>query len=61
MIYRVIFKVGYNNAWFDFCTIEEAGKFAYDVLTHQVENEDTKKRNSVRIDVIVDADAEEEE
>lgn len=52
MIYRVVVKIGYNVAWFDFNTIEEAGEFAKTVLVHQTPNEDTTKKDSIRIDVI---------
>ena len=63
MIYRVILKVGYNEAWFDFDTIEEAGEFAKTILVHQTENEDSKRRSVIRLEVIdtTIVDGEEEE
>lgn len=63
MIYRVIVSVGYNKAWFDFNTIEEAGDFARTVLVHQSPNKDTSKKDGVRIEVIDPSikDAEEED
>lgn len=59
MKYRVILKVGYNEAWFDFDTIEEAGEFAKTILVHQTESPDSRKKSVVRIDV-VNPEAEEE-
>lgn len=63
MKYRVIVAVGYNKAWFDFDTIEEAGEFAKTVLIHQTPNEDTTKKDHVRLEIIdlSITDAEEEE
>lgn len=52
MIYRVIVSVGYNKACYDFDTIEEAGDFARTILIHQTPNDDTIKKNSVRVEVI---------
>ena len=52
MIYRVIVKIGYNTAWFDFDTLEGAGEFAKTVLIHQVKNEDTRKTDHIRLEVI---------
>lgn len=43
MIYRVVIKVGYNDAAFEFESLRDAGNFARMVLTHQVGTEDTKK------------------
>lgn len=43
MIYRVIWKVWYSEAWFDFATIEEAGKFAEMALTHAVPTKEGEK------------------
>ena len=59
MKYRVILKVRYNEAWFEFDTIEEAGEFAKTILIHQSENEDCKKKSIIKIEVI-DTTAEEE-
>lgn len=52
MIYRVILKVGYNEAWFDFTDLSTAGDFARTCLTNQSLNDDTPKKSYVRIDVI---------
>lgn len=60
MKYRVIIKIGYNNAWFEFDSIAEAGSFAETVLVHQIPNEDTKKKSFITIQV-VDENAESEE
>lgn len=51
MIYRVVIKVGYNDAAFEFESLRVAGDFARMVLTHQVETEDTKKAIYVKIEV----------
>lgn len=63
MKYRIIITVGYNKAWFDFDTIEEAGEFAKTVLIHQSPNEDTTKKDHVSLEIIdlSITDAEEEE
>jgi len=60
MKYRVILKVNYYEAWFEFETIEEAGEFAKTILIHQVDNEDNKKKSTIRIQVI-DTSIEESE
>lgn len=52
MKYRIIFKVGYNEAWFEFSDLNEAGEFAKKLLTTLVPNEDTKKRNHIRLEII---------
>ena len=52
MKYRIILKVGYYSTWFDFDDIEAAGEFAKTILLHQVQNEDTEKGTSVKIEVI---------
>lgn len=52
MKYRVIVKVSYHEAWFEFDDIESAGEFAKNILTHQVESEDSKRKSTVRIDVV---------
>lgn len=59
MKYRVILKVSYNEAWFDFDNIEDAGEFAKTVLVHQTDSPDSRKKSTVRIDII-DPSAEEE-
>lgn len=60
IIYRVLLKVGYNVAWFDFNNMEDAGEFAKTALTHQSPNDDTRKEASVSIK-IVDPSTETEE
>jgi hypothetical protein len=52
MKYRVILKVSYHEAWFDFDTIEAAGNFARTILVHQVDSEDNKRRSTIRLEVI---------
>lgn len=56
MIYRVVIKVGYSDAYFDFDFMTEAGQFAETVLTHQTDSEDTHKEVSVRILVLKSKD-----
>lgn len=52
MKYRVILKVNYYEAWFEFDNIEDAGEFAKTILTHQVESEDNKRKSTIRLEVI---------
>ena len=52
MIYRIVLKVGYCEAWFDFETIEGAADFARDILAHQVASEDTKRGTSISIEIL---------
>ena len=52
MKYRVIFKVSYNEAWFDFDTIEEAGEFAKTILVHQIESPDSRRKSNIRVEII---------
>lgn len=61
MKYRVILKVSYNEAYFDFDTIEEAGEFAKAILVHQVESPDSRKKSSIRVEIINPAIEEENE
>ena len=61
MRYRVVFKVGYHDIWFEFDSIAEAGAFAKIVLVHQVENEDTKKKSFITIQVVDGNNVESEE
>lgn len=58
---RLILKVGYNEIWFEFDTIAEAGEFAKSILVHQVENEDTKKKSFITIQVMDGNSVESEE
>lgn len=52
MKYRVIIKVSYHEAWYEFDKAEDAVNFAVQCLEHQVESEDTKRKGSVSIEVI---------
>ena len=61
MTYRVVIKVGYNDAAFEFESLRDAGDFARMVLTHQVRTEDTKKALYVKIEVRSCEEEEEEE
>ena len=60
MKYRVVIKVGYQTAFFEFETGVEACDFATAALSHSVKNEDSDKPTYVCIDVI-DPEAEGEE
>jgi hypothetical protein len=60
MKYRLILKVGYYEAWFEFDSIREAGAFAEAILVHQIPNEDTNKKIYITVQV-VDKNAESEE
>ena len=51
IVYRVVIKVGYNEAAFEFESLRDAGDFARMVLTHQVETKDTEKALYVKIEV----------
>ena len=43
VIYRVVIKVSYHEAFFDFTDSEAACSFASAAVTHSVANEDTKQ------------------
>lgn len=60
IIYRVAIKISYYEAWFEFEDLDDAGAFAKMILTHQVENDETKKKTQVNIRAIVCGDKEEE-
>lgn len=60
IIYRVILKVGYCEAFFEFESVEDAAAFARVALKHMVSNEDTKKKSSITM-FIVDPTGEERE
>jgi len=60
MIYRVILKVGYHNAHFDFETVEDAATFARVALSHMVDCDDTKAKASITM-LIIDPTKESEE
>ena len=60
MIYRVILKVGYNEAYFDFASVEDAATFGRVALAHMVDCDDTKKKSSITM-LIIDPTKESEE
>lgn len=60
MIYRVILKVSYSVAYFDFDTAAEAFAFGTTALEHSVTSEDQKKLSKISF-VIVNPNEEEEE
>lgn len=60
MIYRVVLKVGYCEAFFDFADVTVACDFACQALSHSVECEDTKKATKITL-LIVNPAAEKEE
>jgi len=62
IVYRVVLRVGYCEAYFDFSTADEACIFARISLEHMVENEDTKKQHYINLQIInMDAKESEEE
>ena len=58
--YRVILKVGYSSAWFEFNDGERATEFAKTALESMVANEDTGRKTFVSIEVF-DKDLEKAE
>lgn len=60
MIYRVILKVGYYSAYFEFKSSKDACDFASAALGHMVSNEDTDKASFISMQV-VDVEAEKKE
>jgi len=58
--YRVVIKVSYNEAWFEYDGAAEAVNFASNALSHMVSNEDAKKPSRIAIE-IVNTGMEEEE
>ena len=60
IVYRVILKVGYNEAYFEFESAGEATDFATNALKHSTSCDDTKKKFKIMM-AIVDAENEEEE
>ena len=52
MIYRVIMKVSYNEAYFDFVDSAQACQFAGIALEHSTTSEDQRKLPSITIKVI---------
>ena len=58
--YRVIIRVGYQEAFFDFDVAADAAGLARTLLEHSVASEDTKKQTSI-IMCVTDVNAEDEE
>lgn len=50
--YRVILKIGYDEAWFEFENAVEAINFATVALQSMVANEDTNKKTKITIEII---------
>ena len=50
--YRVIIKVSYYEAWFEFDSIEDAGEFAKTALMYNVPSKDRSDFEGVRIEVV---------
>jgi len=61
VIYRVILKVGYCDAFFEFESVEDAAAFARVALKHMVSNEDTKKKSKIILEIISPIDEESED
>jgi len=59
VIYRVIIKISYCEAYFDFDSMSEAGEFAKSAVVHSVSNEDGRT-SSMLIKVIRPNESEEE-
>lgn len=59
--YRVILKIGYNEAWFEFENAVEAINFATVALQSMVANEDTNKKTKITIEIINPNEEEEED
>lgn len=60
IIFRIILKVKYHEAWFEFDSAEEACAFAKTALEHMVNSEDQKKESLISIQM-VDKSLEEQE
>lgn len=58
--YRVILKIGYNAAWFEFENAAEAISFATVALQSMVTNEDTSKKTKITIEIINPNEEEED-
>lgn len=52
MVYRVILRVGYNVAYFEFEESVEAVLFAQTSLSHMVSCDDTKKKWNISLEVV---------
>lgn len=61
MIYRVVLKVSYNEAFFDFDSLDQACNFARVAVEHSVKSEDQKKIGKISVMVINSAINEQEE
>lgn len=61
MIYRVILKVSYNAAYFDFGDSAQACQFAGIALEHSTASEDQRKLPSIIIKVINPEEAPDDE
>lgn len=59
MIYRVLYQIGYCTACFEFNNLEDAGKFAEDIIMHSVDEEDSHKESRVKIEIIKKAEVDE--
>lgn len=60
LIYRVVLKVGYNTAFFDFADNKAACEFAGTAMIHSVANEDTHKATYIAVEIINPEEEEEE-
>lgn len=60
MIYRVILRVSYSDAFFDFDNAADACNFATVALEHSADSEDQKKKSKITL-VIINPNKEEEE
>lgn len=65
LIYRIIVKVGYHEAFFDFDDVNEAASFASIALKHSRGSDDSKKAYSINMKIIdkihIDDDEESED
>ena len=52
MIYRVIIKAEYNEAYFDFNDVDDAVRFGAIALMHSVASEYQRKASSITMKVI---------
>lgn len=59
--YRVILKIGYYEAVYEFDTAEEAGWFASTALMHQIPSEDNRSTPAFVTMKAVDVEKEKEE
>lgn len=61
MVYRVIIKVSYMQAYFDFEDGEDAVRFAIQAVEHSVPSEDVKKAVGVVVRKVDPTKTEEED